>query len=265
MRDRYLAVTGGWCGVIRLAKAIVSAIAIAIPGWGAGCGRDGAAGVLPDVVGRPGIGGSDGGTPASGADAATSIPNGAAGGACRTSAQCAGTTPGCDEVTGRCAPCTADTVCPGGNVCDPAGGACVECVTNDDCSAPTATCDPTRHQCVITCRTSAQCGRDVCDTTTGSCLACVLDTDCARGTHCDRARGECVDCLADADCPADAPVCTPGHSCSDACATDADCNDGQGPQDPPSFCDPKNHLCADCLRNADCGADGLCRADGTCG
>ena len=188
--------------------------------------------------------------------------------ACTADDACAGATPRCDLASGRCAACRPDLDCAGGSVCDPASGACVECLTDGDCSAPTATCDVGRHLCVAACRTSATCARGtVCDTTAGSCVGCVRNADCARGALCDRARGECVECLADADCPVDAPVCTPGHSCSDACAGDTDCQDGNGPGPPGdrSVCDPRSHLCVDCLGNADCGNDSYCRADGTCG
>jgi hypothetical protein len=252
--------------IVRLGTVWFFALASALTLPLVGCGGGSVASTTPDIAGRGGAGGAgvgiDGG--ATTTDAGADVP--AALGPCRSDDQCAGTTPRCDVATSRCVACAADTACAGGSVCDPGSGACVECVTNDDCDAPTATCDLTRHLCVAACRTTAQCaGRGVCDTTTGSCLGCVRDTDCARGTHCDLAGGECVDCLVAADCPADSPLCTPGHTCSDVCVTDADCNDGSSPQDPPSFCDPRNHLCVDCLRNVDCDSDSFCRADGTCG
>ncbi|HET6150571.1 MAG TPA: hypothetical protein VFH68_23735 [Polyangia bacterium] len=181
---------------------------------------------------------------------------------------CAGATPRCDLPAGRCAACRPDVDCVGVGVCDPSTGACVECIGDGDCSAPTATCDVGRHLCVAACRGSATCARGtVCDTQSGSCVGCVRNADCARGALCDRARGECVECLVDGDCPVDAPVCTPGHSCSDTCASDTDCQDGSGPGPPGnrSVCDPRSHLCADCLGNGDCGNDSFCRADGTCG
>src|SRR5947208_710609 len=87
----------------------------------------------------------------------------------------------------------------------------------------------------------------------------------AGGGRAVEAGGACVDCLIDADCPIDSPVCTPGHTCSDSCAADTDCQDGPAVPGNLSVCDPRSHLCVDCLRNSDCGADSYCRADGTCG
>ena len=217
--------------------------------------RGGTGGDQINVVVDGGAGGNDG----SGGPAAARP--------CTANDGCSGATPRCDLAAGRCVACNPDVDCAGGSVCDPTSGACVECLSDGDCSAPTATCDVGRHLCVASCR-GANCARGTfCDTAVGSCVGCVRNADCARGTLCDRARGECVECLADADCPVDSPVCTPGHACSDACASDTDCQDGNGPGPPGnrSVCDPRNHLCVDCLGNGDCGTDSFCRADGTCG
>jgi hypothetical protein len=188
--------------------------------------------------------------------------------ACTADDGCAGATPLCDVPRGRCVACRPDVDCAGGSVCDPSSGACVECLTDGDCSAPTGTCDVGRHLCVASCRGGSACARGTfCDAASGSCVGCLRNADCGRGLLCDRARGECVECLADTDCPIDAPVCTSGHSCSDACAGDTDCQDGNGPGPPGnrSVCDPRSHVCVDCTSHLDCGTDSFCRADGTCG
>jgi hypothetical protein len=262
------------CGLRPNWLALGCSIAIALT---IGCGGSGA---KDDAV-RGGSGGGigatlpDGGSPLDATDAIGAMDASAGvssdvalGAVCHGDDACTGFTPHCDLILGRCVACASNTLCPGGSVCDPATGACVECVTSDDCSAPTATCDSTRHICVATCRAGAGggcSGGTFCDTASGSCLACIRDSNCSGGQHCDRTRGECVDCLIDTDCPADSPVCTPGHSCSDACTINSDCQDGPAVPGSLSVCDPSSHLCADCLRNADCGADSFCRPDGTCG
>jgi hypothetical protein len=250
-----------------LASADLSAGLLVALAGATGCGSSHPSGTLV----RGGAAGESGAT-----DGGTRIPDGAgadllaATRACTSDDACAGTTPHCDLASGRCGACLPDVDCAGGSACDPVSGACVECVTDGDCAAPTATCDLIRHQCVASCRTAATgaCTRGlVCDAAAGACVACVRNADCARGTVCDRAGGACVGCLVDSDCPIDSPVCTPGHSCSDACASDVDCQDGSGPGPPGdrSVCDPRSHLCVDCVGNVDCGADSFCRADGTCG
>jgi hypothetical protein len=184
--------------------------------------------------------------------------------ACSSDSVCGGLRPRCDLATSRCVPC-AGADCIGGSVCDPSSGTCVDCLADVDCGAPTSRCDPARHLCVAPCRTAGDCvtpGSSLCDAVRASCAECATDANCRGGQRCDPGTAACVDCLVDAHCPRETPVCTPGHTCSDACVTDIDC--GAGSPGGGGFCDPRSHLCADCLKNGDCGMDGYCRKDGTC-
>ena len=86
-----------------------------------------------------------------------------------------------------------------------------------------------------------------CDTTTGACVECIGNPgDCSGGEKCNQI----------------------SNSCELPCSTNSDCTS-------PDLCDPRVHLCADCLMDSDCqSAPELvcfqdtcvqCKVDSTCG
>ena len=101
----------------------------------------------------------------------------------------------CDEPTGRCVGCAADTDCLVTEVCDEAAGLCTQCVTGADCFAPDVAClrGPMGGECVL-CASDADCEEGTCDRDTLSCVGCRADSDCREpGLRCNPASGLCWD------------------------------------------------------------------------
>jgi hypothetical protein len=123
---------------------------------------------------------------------------------CRTSADCAGTTPVCNA-SGTCEACDAPGDCPGAQCATsgPLMGACGQCDPADDagCSGSTSLCDPATIVC-------------------GECIA---NADCAGTTPaCNPISHVCEPCDDDGDCTAAAPRCVRSGAGAGSCAACAD-------------------------------------------
>lgn len=141
--------------------------------------------------------------------------SGGSSGACGA---CGGSTPACDEDTGRCVECTAtdERACVEDTPrCDVDNHVCVECLDTTDCtSANAARCNTTTKQCVG-CQSPADCesvpGAPLCSE--GKCVQCTPgdeDEDCGgrtcnpRTSTCTMTEigslGTCEACVTDSDC-----------------------------------------------------------------
>ncbi len=148
--------------------------------------------------------------------------------ACRTNADCSGTTPSCWPGDHEChGSCGQGTACPNNaKLCDSATGACAACRTDADCPS-----GDERH----------------CLATTGRCVACATVADCGAGVRACTAAGRCAECLSNADCPATAAVCDLEElKCKAGCTSDAQCG-GTKPK-----CDLRRSECVYCLGTSDC-------------
>lgn len=107
---------------------------------------------------------------------------------------CGDALPVCDDTTGVCVECTANSDCP--SACDLSTLCCVECLTSADCSdEATPRCSPDTLTCVG-CSTDAHCseadGRPFC--VEGVCVRCTAATEASMcgGNSCRVSTGECT-------------------------------------------------------------------------
>jgi Cys-rich repeat protein len=187
---------------------------------------------------------------------------------CTSNAECTDPVkPICNLTTNQCGPCTMDSQCPTGEVCDLGSGACVACVTNAQCGGTAPIC---QSQTCVPCASSSQCpDGTVCDTASdaehGACVPCVTSADCklAADPICG-ANHQCGPCTLDPQCAAkDAnhPACSTQGTCVECTATDDSlCQTRQ------EICDTDSSTCVACTTNADCAqADApICGTDHAC-
>jgi hypothetical protein len=114
---------------------------------------------------------------------------------CTANTECPATSAFCQLATGRCVECVAHTDCPGGDfkICA-SNGLCVECTEAGHCSGD-ETCSPL-NLCAVRCGPNGACPIDdpICDEAIGFCVECRTDSDCVDPDEACR-NSDCVDRL----------------------------------------------------------------------
>ena len=186
---------------------------------------------------------------------------GGTGGPCATNAECAGSTPVCDELEGACVQCLFDTQCGNGKTCD--DKTCVAsstCSSSLDCvgSGALTICDPASSKCVE-CTAPADCDGTA-DCVANECVPfvmCETSLECPQGQVCASASGRCVECETKADCPE-------GDECiANSCLTITECVSDNQCTSLGKLCDKTLGYCVDCLNDDQCPDAYHCAA-GSC-
>lgn len=167
-------------------------------------------------------------------------------------------------------PCPASGVCPAnpgsGTNCPPGSQFCAPCTTNSDCSAGQV-CNTVTNQCesaVGACTADSDCSAgQVCQSGTCS-AACTTNADCGGGDVCNVGTGVCSPscvgnscaCPSDTSCNVESGVC---EADVDECTVDADCGSDDicnaGTCQAPVACNSSD----DCPAGQECGSDDICR------